>query len=56
MKKDFRHKPEVGETDFDTLTASKEILKQEGSRTSEVDEADLDTMTARDIVKCCGLR
>lgn len=46
MKKDFPHKPEVGETDLDTLTASKEILKQEGSRRSEVDEADLDTMTA----------
>lgn len=46
MKKDFRQKPEEGETDLDTLTASKELLKQEGSRRSEVDEADLDTMTA----------
>jgi purine-cytosine permease-like protein len=46
MKKDFRHKPEGGETDLDTLTASKELLKHEGSRSSGEDEADLDTMTA----------
>ncbi|GKS65176.1 allantoin permease [Nitrospira sp.] len=46
MKKDFRHKPEGGETDLDTLTASKELLKQEGSQSSGEDEADLDTMTA----------
>lgn len=46
MKKDFRHKPEGGETDLDTLTASKELLKQEGNQSSGEDEADLDTMTA----------